>query len=302
MFDSPVAFLVLLAVLGGVSFLLLGRPRAPARDARSRNPIRIRRQSPWLKRLPILLVIGAVLFLALSFTQFRFLQQRGAAGTVVLALDVSDSMNRTDVVPSRLEAAVSAIRGFFDDLPAELRVGLVTFAGDARTLVAPTAEHAQVLGALDALPRGTGTVIGDGLTAALDALDALWDREEETSKGVVVLLSDGRDSGSEVDPVEAALRADEANVPVHTIVLGRVEPTAEGGANEGLLEGIAEASGGSAFTAESAEALNGVYATLRSEISTELAISGSGSLFVGIAAVLAIAATVALLVRLRSDD
>jgi Ca-activated chloride channel family protein len=295
--DSPAALLLLLVALGGVSFFLLGRPSVPARG---RKPIPIRRRSPWLTRLPILLMIGAVLFLTLSFTQFRFLRQQGTAGTVMLALDVSDSMNRTDVAPSRFEAAVTAVRGFFDDLPGELRVGLVTFAGDARVVVAPTAQHADVLAALDTLPRSTGTVIGDGLTAALDALDDLWDREGEASEGVVVLLSDGRDSGSDVAPEEAALRAGGANVPVHTIVLGRVEST-EAGANEALLEGIAEASGGTAYTADSAEGLNGVYATLRSEISTELAISGSGSLFVGVAGMCAIAATVLLLVRLRSD-
>jgi Ca-activated chloride channel family protein len=296
-FDSPAALLILLAALGGVSFFLLGRPRTPAR---SRAPVPMKRRSPWLNRLPILLMIGAVLFLTLSFTQFRFLRQQSAAGTVMLALDVSDSMNRTDVVPSRFEAAVAAVRGFFDDLPEELRVGLVTFGGDARIVVAPTAEHAQILGALDELPRSTGTVIGDGLTAALDALSDLWEREGETSQGVVVLLSDGRDSGSDVAPEDAALRAGGANVPVHTIVLGRIDPT-EAGANEALLEGIAEASGGTAYTADSAEGLNGVYATLRSEISTELAISGSGSLFVGVAAACAIAATLLLLVRLRSD-
>jgi Ca-activated chloride channel family protein len=296
-FDSPATLLILLAILGGVSFFLLGRPRPPVK---SRGPIPIKRRSPWLSRLPILLMILAVLFLTLSFTQFRFLQQRSAAGTVMLAIDVSDSMNRTDVAPSRFEAAVTAVRGFFDDLPGDLRVGLVTFAGDARLIVAPTADHSHVLGALDGLPRSTGTVIGDGLTVALDALSDLWEREGETSEAVVVLLSDGRDSGSDVAPEEAALRAGEAMVPVHTIVLGRVDPT-EAGANEALLEGIAEASGGTAYTADSAEGLNGVYATLRSDISTELAISGSGSLFVGVAAVCAIVATMLLLVRLRSD-
>lgn len=298
MFDSLGPLLLLLVVLGGVSYFLLGRPKPPARGSRTAMPIR--RRSPWVKRLPILLMAGAVLFLALSFTQFRFLRNEGSAGTVILTLDVSDSMNRTDVAPSRMEAAVSAVRAFFEDLPAELRVGLVTFASVATTLVPPTTAHDEVIAALENLPRDNGTVIGDGLTAALDALDVLWERDG-MSKAVVVLLSDGRDTGSVVSPEEAALRAGEADVPVHTVVLGRADPTDEGGANEDLLEGIAEASGGSPYTADSAEGLLRVYETLRSEISTELAISGSGSVFVGVAAVFAIAATVALLLRLRSD-
>ena len=85
---------------------------------------------------------------------------------------------------------MSAARVFLEELPTELEVGLVTFATEARTVVEPTADRVRVEGAR-ALARGRGTVIGDGLAAALDAIEA---RREGAGGGgleAVVLLSDG---------------------------------------------------------------------------------------------------------------
>jgi Ca-activated chloride channel family protein len=214
-------------------------------------------------------------------------------------MDVSESMGRTDVDPSRLEAAKEAARVFLDGLPADLKVGLVTFANEATVLVEPTADRVEVLGALQALPRGEGTVIGDGLQASVDTLEAEWATNGITP-GVIVLLSDGRDTGSVMAPLDAAENAKEDDVTVHTVVLGQALQTAGGGANVELLAQIAAATGGSALTADTATGLNEVYAGLQSQISTELGVSDYGALFVGFAALFAIAATVAVLVGLRS--
>ncbi len=76
----------------------------------------------------------------MRFTQFRFLKEEGSAGTVILAMDVSESMGRTDVEPNRLEAAKEAARAFLDRLPTDLQVGLVTFAARSDVVVAPTTD------------------------------------------------------------------------------------------------------------------------------------------------------------------
>lgn len=261
-----------------------------------------RRRSPWWKRASILSIVGAAVFLGLAVTQFRFLRANASAGTVVLAMDVSESMNRTDVQPTRLEAAKAAARAFLEELPPELRVGLVAFAGTADVLVPPTEARDEVRVALGALRRGEGTVIGDGLSSALDAIEAEWRRNGE-GPAAVVLLSDGRDTGSQISPDRAALRAGPLEVAVNTVALGRVDD-AEGndpGANVALLRRIAETTGGSTFTADTAGGLIRVYETLRSRLSRELAITDYGELFVGISAVLAIVATAALLVSLRFE-
>lgn len=218
----------------------------------------------------------------------------------MLALDVSESMSRDDVEPSRLEAATDAARAFLDGLPEDLSVGLVTFAGTAGTLVVPTTDRDRVLGALEALPRGKGTVIGDGMTAALDAIESRW-REDGEAPAALVLLSDGRDTGSTVSPEAAAARARELGVPVHTVVLGRDLTGERTGANVELMARIAEATEGAAFTATTAGGLLEVYETLQTRLSTELAVTNLGAFFIAAAGVLAVAATVALLIALRSE-
>jgi len=218
----------------------------------------------------------------------------------MLALDVSESMSRADVEPSRLEAAADAARAFLDGLPADLSVGLVTFSGTARTLVPPTTERDQLVGALDELPRGEGTVIGDAISVALDAVESRWGEEGEVP-AAIVLLSDGRDTGSTVPPQEGADRAGRLGVPVYTVVVGRDLSGEQAGANMELMEGIAETTDASAFTATTAGGLIEVYDTLRSQLSTELAVTDFGALFFGAAGVLAFAATIALLVALRSE-
>jgi hypothetical protein len=86
---------------------------------------------------------------------------------------------------------------------------------------------------------------------------------------------------------------------VHTVLLG---PTTETDAeNIAFLQQIAETTGGSAYTADTAGGLIDVYQTLESQISTELAISDFGALFIGVAAALAIGATIAVLIAIRSD-
>jgi Ca-activated chloride channel family protein len=305
--DSFLALFVLIAVLGTVAWALVARREAPGRKAP-----RFRRRSRWLGRLPYLLALGAVAFLVLAFTQFRFLKEEGSAGTVILAMDVSESMGRTDVEPNRLEAAKEAARAFLDRLPTSLQVGLVTFAARSDEVVAPTTVRTDVSAALNDLPRSEGTVLGDGLDAALDAI-AAQSTHGGPASGAVVLLSDGRDcglapsqcpasmTGSVVSATDAAARAQQMGVRVYTVLLGQAPATQGGGEAFALLQRIAETTEGSAQTADTAGGLIDIYQTLGTTISTELAISDYGAIFVGIAAVFAIAATGLILVTLRSE-
>lgn len=298
MFDSFLALVVIVVVLGVASWALLGR-REPG-DKKKKTPARYRRRPTWHRRVPFVLMAGALGFLVLAITQLQLLRGEGSAGTVVLVLDVSESMNRTDVEPSRLEAAKAAARVFLEELPTDLQVALVTFADRAVVVQPPTAERQQVIAALGDLAQGEGTVIGDGLTTAIDALEAEWEEGGGPTPAAMILLSDGQDTGSLVPPGEAAGRAEELEVAVHTVVLGR-SASGEPGPNVTLLQQIADITGGSASTADTASGLIAVYQTLQTEISTELDISDYGALFIGIAALFAIVATVTVLVAMRSE-
>ena len=188
---------------------------------RRRRKLHGKRRGPqWRRRLPVALVVGAIVSLLFAFGQVR-IDREVTAGTVVLAIDVSHSMGSADVQPNRLAAAQVAARAFLDRLPAGFRVGLATFSISSSVPVLPTADRSRVATALMtlAVDTGTGTVIGDGLSSAVDAIQA--DRGDAGERpAAVVLLSDGQDSGSTIPPVQAAARAADLGIPVYTVAIG----------------------------------------------------------------------------------
>jgi Ca-activated chloride channel homolog len=310
------AIVVTVIVLAGaiaIVFLVGSRARAPEKTGRGasswfsaagsrRKPPKTRspfQKAPFLLRaLPVVLLVGAIASLAVALGQFR-VSKTAKAPTVVLVLDASLSMNRTDVKPSRLAAAQTAADTFVAQLPDTFRVGLVTFADQPRIAVAPTVDHSRVGPALREPDRGKGTVIGDGLNSALDAIQAEWDADGTTSTAVV-LLSDGRDTGSTVPPPDAAARAAGMGVPVYTVVLGAT--TGPDAADADLLSQIAETTGATSETAATATGLNSVYENLGTQLSTQLKISSSAQLFVIIAVALAMGAAVVVLILNQRRD
>jgi Ca-activated chloride channel homolog len=216
----------------------------------------------------------AVGCLVLAFTGFRF-NVTETSPTIVLVMDVSDSMDATDVAPNRLAAAEAAANAFLDELPPDFRIGLATFACDAELAVPPTKERDEVVQALSSLTTSRGTVIGDGLSVALDAIEEIRAEAPETP-AAALLLSDGQDTGSVVPPDEAAERARSLTVPVFTVVVGQVaEENENAGADLEALESIARTSGGETFTAETADELTTVYENLGSELSLDLDVEPS---------------------------
>jgi Ca-activated chloride channel homolog len=254
--------------------------------------------------IPVILLLGAGACLALAFGQFR-LSKQATEGTVILALDVSDSMDATDVQPDRLTAAEAAAQVFIGQLPAGFKIGVVTFAGKPVVLVDPTGDRDAVSGALEGLATSRGTVIGDGLSTALDTIAA-----EGQGASAVVLLSDGQDTGSKVTPTEAAARARGLGVPVFTVAITGSGVTGSKGPSAGpsampegtsLLGDLAGTTGAQAFSASSADQLTGIYRTLGSRLSYDLAVGGSGKLYLILAAALLLAAGLAASVLSRRE-
>lgn len=222
------------------------------------------------KTAPYALLFGASTCLLLLFAQIR-LDQRETSATVVLAIDVSRSMLSTDVKPDRFTAAKDAAISFLDEVPRGFRVGVVTFAGEATAVADPGQKRADTAEAIRGLTASKGTVIGDGLSAALDVVEAERERDP-AMPAAVVLLSDGDDTGSEVPPDEATARAHEMAVPVFTVaIVGE-----QGGSGDTeLLQAISSGSGGSTSTAETAGELDEVYDALGARLSSELAVGSS---------------------------
>jgi Ca-activated chloride channel homolog len=133
------------------------------------------------------------------------------ARVVVLAIDVSPSMDECDYHPTRLEGAKRAVRRYLDTLARSERqtlVGIVDFHGEAEVVSHPlpvSDRHDQLLRSLTRLHTGSGTNIGEGLVLARKELA----RAQAPTNPTVILLTDG-DSNQGPDPVQTAkeLKAD----------------------------------------------------------------------------------------------
>jgi Ca-activated chloride channel family protein len=90
--------------------------------------------------------------------------------TLVLTMDVSRSMEATDVLPTRLGAAQQAARDFIKTLPATVRLGIVAFAAAATVVQPPTDNRQDMLDAIDRFELQRGTATGSGLIVALGTL------------------------------------------------------------------------------------------------------------------------------------
>ena len=233
----------------------------------------------WRRHVP--LAILALSLVALILAAAR--PQRTVAvpierASIVMTTDVSGSMTATDLEPNRLVAAKRAARRFLERVPARVNVGLVAFNQQPRVLQSPTTDRQEINAAIDSMEPSGGTATGEAIGASLRALDRRPNAAGRRPPAALVLLSDGA-STSGRDPLAAAQEAKRLGVRVYTVTLGTAEGTInvprEGGVTEvqrvppdpQSLAAIARASGGRAFTAETATGLQEVYEQLGSQLS-----------------------------------
>jgi Ca-activated chloride channel family protein len=268
-FEWPTALWGLLLIPAAIAAYLLAQRRRVRYAVRFTNldllANLVHRAPGWRRHVPAALYLTALgaLVLSLARPQAVVLVPKEQA-TVVLVMDASGSMNATDVDPSRLVAAKRAAQSFVDQLPASFRVGVVSFAASAQTLIEPTDDRAAIRRALELVGANGGTAMGDGIERALDVRRALEGPptpsatpngiaptpgrgtpapatpnpggspspatpsaapESEEFPVAVVLLSDGASTAGATAPLDAAQHARELSVPVYTIAFGTAEGT-----------------------------------------------------------------------------
>src|SRR4051812_27668574 len=145
-FQSRGALWLLLALPVLVALYVLAQRRRAKYAARFTNVdllASVVAKSPDVRRhVPPLVYLAALATLVLAIarpTVTAHVAQQQA--TVMLVIDVSGSMIATDVQPSRIAAAQHAANTFVDQVPSDLRVGLIGFSTEARLLAPPSADH-----------------------------------------------------------------------------------------------------------------------------------------------------------------
>jgi Ca-activated chloride channel homolog len=238
----------------------------------------------WRRHLPAALLLFGLVVGTVAMARPAVAQEKATKGsTVVLAMDVSLSMEATDVSPSRVAAAKDAAGSFLKNLPDGVKVGVVAFDGSASTAIEPTDNKAAVQRTIDRLRLGEGTAIGEAVFAGLDEISAANQNADGKSTtdgkgapGAIVLMSDGETTQGRPND-EAAQAAKKAGVPVSTIAFGTDAGTvtAPDGStvnvpvNASALADLANGTGGRALTAATAEQLQKVYSDLAKSVKTE---------------------------------
>jgi Ca-activated chloride channel family protein len=242
------------------------------------------------RHLPAVLSLASLMLLLLALARPEaVVRLPRMEGTVILAFDVSGSMAADDLEPTRMEAAKAAARAFVAQQPPSVLIGVVSFSESGFGVQAPTSDEADVLAAINRLSPQLGTSLANGIFASLNTLAA---EEDQTPRiytdvtpvptpsptpvpqgtyrpAVIVLLTDGENTVNP-DPLAAAQAAADRGVRIYTVGIGSPEGTileVEGFSvhtqlNEGMLTQISELTGGTYYSAETAQDLRAIYENL----------------------------------------
>jgi Ca-activated chloride channel family protein len=216
-----------------------------------------------LRDLPIVLRLAAVGLIGVALARpqsTRVTDDLELEGIdIVIALDLSGSMQETDLVPNRLEAAKMVIQDFVRRRPSD-RIGLVIFGREAFTDIPLTLDHGTFLRMLGELHLGIidgrSTAIGNGIGVALNRL-----RKSDAKSKVIIVLTDGENNAGNISPEQAARYAQQLGVKIYTVLAGNDDGEAAAPGqqrqpvNPKLLEEIASMTGGTPYLATDTAAL-----------------------------------------------
>jgi len=331
--------LLLVPALVGLYLWLLRRKKKAALKYASLGIIR-EAMGPgtlWRRHLPPALFLLALTAMILAIARpSATITLPAARQTIILTMDVSGSMRAKDIEPSRFEAMQAAARKFINEAPRNTKIGIISFAGTASVVQAPTENKEDLLASIGRFQLQRATAIGSGIIVSLATLlpdagieiaslmygdnasrvrslrePAKKEEKKEfkpvppgsNSAGAIILLSDGqRTTGP--DSIEAAKMAADRGVRVFTVGLGTVNGEVVGfegwsfrvRLDEETLKQVANLTRGEYFYAGSATDLNKVYETLNTRLILETKGTEVSALVSAFAALLALVAGVLSLV------
>ena len=201
---------------------------------------------------------------------------RGEGVDIAIALDVSGSMAETDFEPHRLAAAKAIITDFIEERRYD-RIGLVVFAREAFIQSPPTLDHGALVRLLKDVYLASemriddGTAIGSGMATAANML-----KDSSAESKLVTLITDGVNTGGELDPITVATAAEAVGIKLYTIGVGRSDEgdnsqfaasdsrdaARENPLDEETLRQIAAITDAKYYRATDTEELRGIYAEI----------------------------------------
>jgi Ca-activated chloride channel family protein len=311
-FSAPEYLFILVVVPAVVLYLALMRRRRARYTVEFTNMGVLarsapRRRPPWARRLPMILLLLALIFAAAAIARPQVeVTSSNRSASIVLLVDVSDSMQAFDIVPSRLQAAILAMHDFVQVAPVDDKIGLVTFSDNVNILATPTTNHSLVDSQLSALTPQGGTALGDGVVGAVKqlvaSLSAAGVRHDPGHflPAAIVLESDGAQNRGTISPFEAAQIAKAAGVRIYGVALGKRTGVIREGQgyyqlkipvppDPNVVALLANDSGGKSYSATSAAQLDSIYRNLGTTIGRNPEKSEITSWFEIVAAILVVA-------------
>ena len=276
-FASP-AYLLLLLLLIPVIGWYIWQLHDQDASIQTSSAQSIKRQKKTLRlyllHVPFVLRVAVVTLLSIALARPQLSNRWSKESTegidIMMALDISGTMQAEDLKPNRLEAAKNVATDFVIARPND-QIGLVVFAGESFTQCPLTTDHAVLVNLFRSVKFGMiedGTAIGLGLANAVNRM-----KDSETKSKVIILLTDGSNNRGDIDPQTAAEIAKtygirvyavgvgshgQARVPVQT-PLGTQYMMMDSEFDEETLRNIAATTGGEYFRATDNNSLKRIY-------------------------------------------
>ena len=323
--------LLIVPVLVGAYFFLLRRKKEAALRYANLSLVKeaIGAGQRFRRHVPALLFLVALIAMLIAIARPAALVTLPSQHqTIILAMDVSGSMRATDVQPNRITAAQAAAKAFVAEQPSHVRIGVVSFAGTASVVQAPTQNRDDIIAAIDRFQLQRATAIGSGIIvslatifpdAGIDVSSLIYGRNgprgvplDQANKAekpefkpvppgsytsaAIILLTDGqRTTGP--SSIEAAQMAADRGVRIYTVGIGTTGGETIGfegwsmrvRLDEPTLKAIANMTRGEYFYAGTAADLKKVYQSLNSRLILEKKQTEISALFAAAAAVIAMA-------------
>ncbi|MDD4034240.1 MAG: VWA domain-containing protein [Candidatus Cloacimonetes bacterium] len=223
---DPQALWLLLLIPVLVLLVYLSRKRLEKRFVKYAEQafmaLYLSRRSPFYSGLKLAILILAAAFVIISISRpqwdYRERELSNSGMDIVFAIDVSRSMEATDIQPSRLLRSILQVSAFVNQLEGD-RIGLISFAGAATIECPLTDDYEAFQMVLSSLDTSSAPRAGTDIARALDVANSAF--AAAAGEGVLILISDGEDLSP--NAVARAKELGDKGIRIYTMGVGSEE-------------------------------------------------------------------------------